>query len=115
MLQDQPQEGGAAHSAHLRDTLSRLRAASCERVQVLENDAVVINGVRFLGATAWTDYRATGDTVAAQMAAFQRMNDFKRIRTANARSAYVRIHPVDLVERNGRTRPWLKEQLRPAA
>jgi predicted phosphohydrolase len=99
------------YGGHLRDTLSRLRAASCDRVQVLENDAVVIDGVRFLGATAWTDYRATGNTPLAQMTAFQRMNDFRRIRTANAPDAYVRIHPEDLVLRNGRTRLWLKEQL----
>lgn len=99
------------YGGHLRDTLSKMRRASCERVRILENDAVVIDGVRFLGATAWTDYSATGNTVAAQMTAFQEMNDFRRIRTANSRGAYVRIRPEDLMSRNGQTRLWLQEQL----
>lgn len=99
------------YGGHLRDTLSKMRRASCDRVRILENDAVVIDGVRFVGATAWTDYSATGNTVAAQMTAFECMNDFQRIRTASSRGAYVRIRPEDLVIRNGQTRLWLQEQL----
>jgi hypothetical protein len=29
-------------------------------INLLENDAVVIGGVRFVGATLWTDYRIFG-------------------------------------------------------
>ena len=38
------------------DVLAQLRAARTPNVHFLENRAVVLEGVRFLGATLWTDY-----------------------------------------------------------
>jgi hypothetical protein len=51
-------------------------------VRVLDDEEVVIDGVRFLGSTLWTDFRLLGDgepRVAAQEAAQGFMRDFSRI------------------------------------
>jgi predicted MPP superfamily phosphohydrolase len=48
-------------------------------VHFLQNDQVVIDGVRFLGCTLWTDYRLTGNQPLAMWDARQRMTrDFKK-------------------------------------
>src|SRR5690606_18931361 len=39
------------YNGHLVNTLRKMREASCERVRVLDRDAVTLGGVRFLGAT----------------------------------------------------------------
>ena len=51
------------YRGHLAKTLQAMRAAGDERVHVLDRDEVVIGGVRFLGATMWTDFAATGNTL----------------------------------------------------
>lgn len=65
--------------------LKRLCADS--HVQVLDDDEVVIEGVRFLGSTLWTDFRlvAESDAKGAAMAGARHlMRDFSRIRLADA-------------------------------
>lgn len=57
----------------------RNAAAQCPTVHFLENDAVVIDGVRFVGATLWTDYRIEGHQEFAMYHARERMNDHKQI------------------------------------
>jgi len=51
------------------------------QVHLLENDSVIIDGVRFLGCTLWTDYRLFGDRTqqAAMAGALRQMNDFSHI------------------------------------
>jgi Icc-related predicted phosphoesterase len=64
-------------------TLEKAReAASGSHIYILENSAVTIDGVEFVGATFWTNFALFGDeTVPAAMAvAEDRMNDYKRIR-----------------------------------
>lgn len=95
------------YGGHLEHTLREMIAASDERVQVLERDAVVIDGVRFLGATGWTDFAARGDAVRAKREALLCMNDYARIRTA----AYRRIQPLDVQAVNALTHAWLREKL----
>lgn len=95
------------YRGHLHYTLKKLRAAATEQVHVLDRNAVVLNGVRFLGATAWTDYRATGNRLEAMEVARLSLNDFRLIRTGDFR----RIHPVDFEREANLTRAWLVEQL----
>jgi Icc-related predicted phosphoesterase len=60
--------------------LARSHAAAFN-IHVLENDTVVIGGVRFVGATLWTDYRVFGDAnhAAAMNACASGMNDHRLI------------------------------------
>ena len=92
------------YRGHLTKTLQEMRAAGNERVHVLDRDQVVIGGVRFLGATMWTDFAATDNSPLAALSAQQALSDFRQIRTDN----YRRIRPADLIEQAEKTRNWLR-------
>lgn len=72
---------------HFRlDGDDRLRAMVEEAGMIWAQKAeVLLDGVRFLCATLWTDFRLTGDATAAGNAARQAMNDYSLI-LRNARS-----------------------------
>lgn len=57
----------------------RQAAQGFANVHFLENGAVAIGGVRFLGATLWTDCCVEGHQQMAMMHARDRMNDYKAI------------------------------------
>lgn len=95
------------YGGHLDTTLEKMRAASCDRVRVMDNDEWITGGVRFLGATAWTDYTSTGDSRLAKWDAYNGLNDFKKIRAAGYRKAQAN----DFVFRNHITLAWLSERL----
>lgn len=95
------------YGGHLEYSLEKMRLGQDERVRVLDRDEVIINGVRFLGATMWTDYSATGNPPLASLTAQNSMNDFRKIRTGS----YRRIRPADLVEQATKTRDWLRSRL----
>lgn len=65
-------------------TVERLRAlAAGTNVHVLENDALVLGGVRFLGTTLWTDFQLYGNGPSRDLAvrgALDFVRDFTRIR-----------------------------------
>jgi len=84
-----------------------MRDAGDERIIILDRDEVVIKGVRFLGATMWTDFAATGNSRLAALSAQQELSDFRKIRTDN----YRRIRPADLIEQAKKTHDWLKGKL----
>lgn len=48
-------------------------------VHFLENEAVVLRGVRFLGATLWTDFNLYQDPLTGAMHALRGMNDYRAI------------------------------------
>lgn len=95
-------KGGVQH------TLAKMKALSCDRVQVLDRDVVVIDGVRFLGATAWTDLTSTGNSPLAEWDARQTLTDYKQIRHT---SQWKRWTPSAAREEALRTKEWLAEQL----
>jgi predicted phosphodiesterase len=76
-------------------------------VALLENDAVEIAGIRFAGATTWTDYRLFGDSrVAAAMAAARHgMDDHRRI--GWGKKPWRRFTPQEAAVLHRRTRDFL--------
>ena len=54
-------------------------------VHVLESDAVTIEGVEFIGATFWTDFKLYGDQSAAMLAAKNTMADYRVIKQSGGR------------------------------
>lgn len=59
-------------------------------IRVLDNDEVVIEGVRFLGTTLWTDFMLEGDgdkRAASIQEALSFMRDFSRIRVGETSEA----------------------------
>jgi len=92
------------------DTLGELRtAAAGSSVHVLENEALVLDGVRFLGATLWTDFCLEGEAhqTLAMLAAKRGMNDFRRIRKASGEL----LQPRDMVCAHTESVAWLRGQL----
>lgn len=98
--------GGA--TPHLVHKLKAMAAGT--HVHVLDEDAVVIGGVRFLGATLWTDFQLfgrarrddSGEVARAQM------NDYRRIRTS---PAFSKLTPRAVSNMHLRARAWLSTQL----
>ncbi|MDX8504720.1 MAG: phosphatase [Mesorhizobium sp.] len=69
----------------------RAAAARLADVHFLENDFVVIDSIRFVGATLWTDYRIDGHHELAMLHARERMNDHRKI--AKQRNPWQRFVP----------------------
>ena len=74
----------------------------------LENQSVVIDGVRFLGATLWTDYRLNKEMTQSQHMehASARLNDHRRVYYIDEI-----FKAQDALEIHEESRAWLKTQL----
>ena len=77
-------------------------------IHVLENDAIEIGDIIFLGATLWTDFRLNGDVVLAEVTAQTGMTDFRRIRMT---PTYRRFRPADARRIHTQSLSWLDQQL----
>lgn len=102
--------------------LARMRqVARALDIRFLENDAVVIDGVQFLGATLWTDFELFAragrplqmDAQAAKSLLRQRMIDYSLIRWREAEEPPTErtLRPDDTVLIHRRSRQWLADQL----
>lgn len=89
--------------------LKRLCVGS--NISILDNDAVVIDGVRFLGTTLWTDFLLYGEgdrRAAATGEALRFMYDFSRIRAAE--SSEVLFTPADSAALFKAHSAWLQRE-----
>lgn len=80
-------------------------------VRVLDDDEVVIDGVRFLGSTLWTDFLLFGEQgrVAAVEQAMRYMRDFSLIRIDDVSGQlFTPQHAAGLFRRHAQ---WLAEKL----
>lgn len=99
------------YGGHLDKTLAQMREAAAKtngQVTLLERDSVEINGVRFFGATAWTDFSIQGERLYSALDAERMMTDYKKIR---ATGKYRKLIPSDLIRQNEQTRDWLRREL----
>lgn len=81
-------------------------------IQVLDNDVVVIDGVRFLGATLWTDFQLFGVGEKKDLAVKEAMSyirDFSRIRMDEATDMI--FTPAASALQFTRHANWLEKQL----
>jgi Icc-related predicted phosphoesterase len=78
---------------------------------VLENEAIVRSGVRFVGATLWTDYRCFGEARqgAAMSACAAGMNDHRRI--GWRKEPWSRFRPQEAQLLHHRSRSYLESVL----
>jgi predicted phosphodiesterase len=93
-------------------TVAELRRLSAgTRVHVLADDEVVLEGVRFLGSTLWTDFMLFGNDqrLAAIRAAQVYMRDFSRIRVGETQDAP--FTPDDAATLFARHAAWLETRL----
>lgn len=82
--------------------------AEGSNVHFLENRAVEVGGVRFLGCTLWTDFDLFGERVRSAASAQAAMNDFRMIRVA---PSFRRFGPGDARTMHLRSVRWLQEHL----
>jgi predicted phosphodiesterase len=95
----------------LTDKLRGLSAASSSSgVHFLEDEQVVIGGVRFLGCTLWTDFGLLGPgrLAAAREAAGGAMTDYRRVRKS---PEFRRLRPADTAAVHAASRRWLTARL----
>jgi predicted phosphodiesterase len=85
------------------------QSATGSPIQVLENEELVVDGVRFLGCTLWSDFEFDGaERRAEAMALCQRVvNDYGQIRSSDGRA----LAPADTRELHLSSRAWLDRQL----
>lgn len=72
----------------MQDAIAEMReAARGTNVHFLDNDEMILGGVRFLGTTLWTDYELYGPNLrlAAMRTAEQRLWDHQEIRCKGGR------------------------------
>lgn len=90
---------------------SRMKdAAGGSEIHVLENDEVVIDGVRFLGCSLWTDFDFAGpENRANTMRICERLvNDYKQIRASESDRP---LRAQDTRDLHSASRAWLSERL----
>jgi len=93
------------HDIALTDELIR---KSAENIHVLNNDEIVLNGVRFLGSTLWTDFKLHGEGEAwfARQRAKRSIEDFASIKHGGL--TFTPEHSVQLHETG---RAWIEREL----
>lgn len=103
-------------------TLDDMRQAAREGgIAFLENDAVEIHGIRFLGCTLWTDFDMFGqeERGRAMQQTGEALNDYRRIKDDSLQSLYwadAKARPYELVPEHTRqrhlaSRAWLEKEL----
>ena len=85
-------------------------ACTGSAVQLLENDEVMIKGVRFLGCTLWSDFAFDGPSQRkASMAVCGRIvNDYRQVRGGDRESL---LTPAETFARHEQSRAWLIDRL----
>lgn len=101
------------YGGSLQSTPAQLKQlAGAGDLHVLDNDAWVFAGVRFLGTTLWTDFLATGDGAQRDLAMQQGasfMRDFSKIRLNDvSEEVFTPQHSTALF---GQQLRWLQDQL----
>jgi len=85
-------------------------AARFSNIHLLENAAVDIDGVRFIGGTLWTDFRLLGRDPTLVMAdAATGMNDYRRIKLSKL--PFRRFKPIHALRKHRETRGFIASEL----
>ncbi|MHB8919412.1 MAG: metallophosphoesterase [Halothiobacillus sp.] len=82
-------------------------------VQILENEAITMDGVRFLGCTLWSDFALFGlsSQVRSMLTSSMQINDYKNIHiTRHSRQGQLMV-PSDAVEMHKDSRAFIEQAL----
>lgn len=88
--------------------MDEMKAQAPDNIHVLNDDQVVIDGVRYLGSILWTDFALFGeaDKFFAMQQARQQMTDFSIIKNDGQR-----FTPEDTIALHTASRDWLRTML----
>lgn len=90
---------------------AREAARGHSNLHFLENDAIDIGDIRFVGGTLWTDFRLFGRNPGVAMSyAESGMNDFKKIKFS--KTPYRKFKPIHAYRKHIETRDFIAAELR---
>ena len=106
------------YGSHWQNVIEKMRQmARGSHVHVLNNQSLVLDGVRFVGSTAWTDFSIWPNRPEAMMAAGAGRDpyspgarDYRHIRT----SGYRRILPADTATWASQSKAFLRQEFEKA-
>jgi predicted MPP superfamily phosphohydrolase len=104
--------GGILNRA-VQKAKDHIKAYGLTNVHLLENEQVVIDNVKFLGGTLWTDYDKSNPLIVMQAPNY--MNDFKEIRyrVGPVEAGIVRkLWTQDIINAHKETRKYILEHAR---
>ncbi len=90
----------------ITDKLQKLSKET--NIHILENEALMIGDVRFLGCTLWSDFRLLENPDYARRTAGDKMNDYRLIRLS---PEYRLLEPSDTKTWNHESVSWLEHEL----
>ena len=77
-------------------------------VHLLENESIIIQGVRFLGCTLWSDYKLVSNPKHAMEIAQTRINDYRLINLSDSGTLF---KPHNAMISFAKSKKWLAESL----
>jgi predicted phosphodiesterase len=82
---------------------------SQHRLHFLDDDEVILNGVRFLGSTLWTDFKLFGEDMKQEcmLEGQQRLNDFRLIDVGEWA-----FNAMDSIDLHNKSVEWLTHKLK---
>lgn len=80
------------------------KACQGSNITILENNAITIGDVAFLGCTLWTKFDLAPNSTLAKMLATQGMNDYRTIRVF---PEFRRLQPSDTIAAHEESVDWL--------
>jgi Icc-related predicted phosphoesterase len=87
----------------------KIRAiAEDTNIHVLENDAITIGNVKFLGCTLWSDFHLLKNLDVSVNTAAEKMNDYTLVRLS---PTFRRLKPSDTAIIHRNSRGWLEKQI----
>ena len=100
--------GNHEYYHHDLDLVREIKKQAEGKVHVLDRDTIVIDGVRFLGCTLWTDFLLFGETDKEPSVQYAKRNmaDFKLIASKEER-----FTPSESITIHCAHRSWLEEEL----
>lgn len=103
------------YNGHYQAVVQRCQKTADEHgIIFLEDGEAIIDGVRFLGATLWSDFRLYGrarERITAMETADLFLSDFQCIRYADDDCSDRRFRPADAAERHRHSRYFLEGTL----
>lgn len=87
--------------------------SSEHRLHFLDDDEVIIDGVRFLGSTLWTDFKMFGETMKkdCMLEGEQKLNDFRLINITENNELW-NFRALDSINLHNESVKWLSNKLK---
>lgn len=92
---------------HLTQKLKQ--SAQGSSVRFLERETTILNGIRFIGCTLWSDFDLTGNSSDSMFAAQTMLTDYQRIRVS---PKYRKLRPDDTRLLHIASLDWLRETIK---